>query len=54
MPKSNYSSSMRGDVEKAYNKSMGGQGGAKKPKPMKMKAGGKKSPTGSATVGGGS
>lgn len=57
MPRSNYGSnaeyrkSMRGDVNNAYNKSMNGQGGAKKPDPKKMSAGGKKTSTGTAVGG---
>tara|TARA_R110000803_G_C11989465_1_gene321777 strand:+ start:855 stop:992 length:138 start_codon:yes stop_codon:yes gene_type:complete len=43
---------MRSDVAKSYDKSMGGQGGAKKPDPKKMASKGKKSSTGSSAVGG--
>ena len=54
MSHNNYKSSMKGDVTSAYNKSMGGQGGAKKPKAKRMSSKGKKSATSnSASIGGG-
>lgn len=51
MPKSNYYSTQkerRSDITKAVKKVEG----AKKPKPKKMSAKGKKSPTGSSAIGG--